>query len=392
MNSPLSYQKFVNTLVAIAIVLATFGITSVAAASSCGATYTVQRGDYLTMIARACGVSYSDLLKANPGITNPSLMYPGQVLNIPVRIQFSIGGTSAIVQGHLAANSKQYYLLNAGAGQTLEVTLSGAPGLTLAIFGVDGSTVQSATSNLTFRGVLPRSQDYRIVLASGGSATDYGLSVAIPERIRFAPGTSSDTLTGTVPTNLSQFFILNAAKGQTLNVTATPDDKLQLIIYGVDGSVLRSGMGQGASFSGVLPGTQDYILVLKSANQAQAFTLKVSIPGSVPTPVTSTSSYTVQSGDTLFLIAVRFKVSINSLLRANPQITNMNVIPVGMIVNLPGATVTLSNGKIVYIAKSGDFMNAIARKFNTTLSALIGANTQISNQNFIFAGYRINIP
>jgi peptidoglycan endopeptidase LytE len=176
-----------------------------------------------------------------------------------------------------------------------------------------------------------------------------------------------------------------------LKVTATPDDKLQLIIYGFDGSVLRSGMGQGASFSGVLPSTQDYFLVLRSTNQVQSFTLVVSIPSGTTAPVTGTNSYTVQSGDTLLSIAMRFHTSVNALLRANPDITNKNVIPVGQVIYLPGATLTLSNGKIIYIANTGDSLLAIARQFNVTLTALISVNPQISNPNLIYTGQRINI-
>jgi LysM repeat protein len=448
MKNLLSYLNFTRIFFAGIILIGTLGLTSaVAAQSSCGATYTVQPGDYLTKIARNCGVSYSDLLKANPTITNPSLIFAGrvlnipsgsipvmgsqpgvytvqkgdtlfsigqrfnlrvadlreanqnigsaifvgQVLNIPARIQFATGGTSAIFQGQLGVNSKQVYLLNAGAGQTLEVTLSAPSGLTLTILGADGSTILSTSSNPTFRGSLPKTQDYILVLASGGSAVDYGMTVDVPLPIRFATGGTSATITGTVLANISQFFILWAGKGQTLNVTATPDDKLQLIIYGVDGSVLRSGMGQGASFSGVLPSSQAYILVLRSGNQAQAFTLNVNIPAGSPIPVTGSSSYTVQRGDTLLSIAVRFQTTVNVLLRANPEITNRNVISVGQVIYLPGATLTLSNGQTVYIAKSGDSLGAIARKFNTTLSDLISANPQISNPNLIFTGQRINI-
>ena len=92
-------------IVAGAVLLGNLGLTSaVAAQSSCGATYTVRRGDYLAKIARTCGVSYSDLLQANPWITNPSRIYAGQVLNIPsgespLRIRFASGGTSATLTG-----------------------------------------------------------------------------------------------------------------------------------------------------------------------------------------------------------------------------------------------------------------------------------------------------
>ncbi len=46
-------------------------------------TYVVQRGDTLSGIARQFGVSLSDLEEANPQITDPNRISPGQVINIP---------------------------------------------------------------------------------------------------------------------------------------------------------------------------------------------------------------------------------------------------------------------------------------------------------------------
>ena len=393
MKTLVKVKNMMRLLVAMGLLMVVLGATfAVSAQSSCGSTYVVQSGDYLTKIARTCGVSYSDLLKANPAFTHPSLIYKGQVLHIPARIQFASGATAANVQGHVAANGQMVYLLNAGAGQTLEMSLTAPASLSLAIYGADGSTVKSTSDSLFFRGVLPKSQDYRLVISAGSSASDFSMSVVIPARIRFATGATSTTLTGTIPANLSQYFILRAAKGQTLNVSATPDDELQLILYGVDGSVLKSGMGGGASFSGALPSTQDYILALRAVNAGQAYTLKVSVPEVLPIPVTGSGSYTVQKGDTLYSIAVAHKTTVAVLLRANPEITNRNVIAVGQVIYLPGATLTLSNGQVVYIVRSGDYMNAIAAKFNTTLSALLNANPQISRPNLIYTGQRINIP
>lgn len=448
MKKLLTYRNFLSLFIASAALLTTLGLTfAVTAQTNCGATYTVQPGDYLMKIARTCGVTYEALIAANPIITNPSRINPGQVinipssstpvmssqpglytvksgdtlfsigqhfnlsvaelreanptignsisigqaLNIPARIWFATDETSAIVQGQVAADSKNDYLLAATAGQTLEVNLGAATGLTLAIYGADGSAILSASSNLTFRGVLPKTQDYIVVVGSGSSTVSYSMSLDIPLRIHFATDGTSATLTGMVPSSLSQFFILKAANGQTMNISATPQDQLQMSIYGVDGNVLRSGMGQGASFTGILPTTEDYILVLKSANQVVNFTLAVSIPALTPSPVTRTNSYTVQKGDTLFSIAVRFNTTVTALLRANPDIPNGNVILVGQVIYLPGATITLSNGKIVYVVRSGDTMVSIAQKFNTTLALLIGNNPQITNLNLIYPGQRINI-
>jgi spore coat assembly protein SafA len=46
-------------------------------------TYTVVAGDTLYGIAANFGVSLSSLEAANPQITNPNLIYPGDIINIP---------------------------------------------------------------------------------------------------------------------------------------------------------------------------------------------------------------------------------------------------------------------------------------------------------------------
>jgi len=48
-----------------------------------GSTYVVQWGDALGEIAVRSGVSLGDLLAVNPQIWDPSLIYPGQVINLP---------------------------------------------------------------------------------------------------------------------------------------------------------------------------------------------------------------------------------------------------------------------------------------------------------------------
>lgn len=46
--------------------------------------YTVVRGDSMWKIARRYEVGLDELISANPQIQNPSLIYPGQVLTIPL--------------------------------------------------------------------------------------------------------------------------------------------------------------------------------------------------------------------------------------------------------------------------------------------------------------------
>lgn len=53
------------------------------AAPGTSASYTVQKGDTLTSIAKKYGVTVPELLKANPSIKDPNLIKVGQVITIP---------------------------------------------------------------------------------------------------------------------------------------------------------------------------------------------------------------------------------------------------------------------------------------------------------------------
>ena len=46
-------------------------------------TYVVQAGDTLSDIAQRFGVGLQALIAANPQISNPDRIFPGQVINIP---------------------------------------------------------------------------------------------------------------------------------------------------------------------------------------------------------------------------------------------------------------------------------------------------------------------
>ena len=53
------------------------------AANTPQSSLTVQHGDTLSAIARQNGVSLAALLEANPQISNPNLIYPGDRIDIP---------------------------------------------------------------------------------------------------------------------------------------------------------------------------------------------------------------------------------------------------------------------------------------------------------------------
>lgn len=100
--------------------------------------------------------------------------------------------------------------------------------------------------------------------------------------------------------------------------------------------------------------------------------------------------YTVQPGDTLFLIAQRFGITLQQLLAANPQIVNPNLIFPGQQITIP-VPGPPPDGQ-VYVVRPGDTLFGIAQRFGVTLAQLLAANPQITNPNLIFPGQQILIP
>ena len=140
-------------------------------------------------------------------------------------------------------------------------------------------------------------------------------------------------------------------------------------------------------------------------------------------------NYTVQAGENLIDIANRFGVTLEELVRANPNLLNSGdvlIIPAasqgaggggqdqgqgipqtggaGSVVADfgPGGNASLnlhlnrganiSSGTGIYVVQSGDSLSSIARRFNTTVGELMAMNTGIPDQNLIFRGQRLLVP
>ena len=100
-------------------------------------------------------------------------------------------------------------------------------------------------------------------------------------------------------------------------------------------------------------------------------------------------SYTVQPGDTLWGIAEGSTGdgrNWRDLHGDNPQIEDPNLIFPGEVINIPAP------GPSTYTVQPGDFMYSIAVKFGITLAALEAANPQVTNPSVIFPGEVLNIP
>lgn len=59
------------------------------------------------------------------------------------------------------------------------------------------------------------------------------------------------------------------------------------------------------------------------------------VPVTPPDCPTQPTTYTVQTGDTMFTIARKFGVTLNQLIQANPQIKDPDKLTVGQVINIP---------------------------------------------------------
>jgi hypothetical protein len=135
-----------------------------------------------------------------------------------------------------------------------------------------------------------------IVLAAGlASATGAVVAGDDDQRIEFAPGTDSGSVSGTFREGEVDNFTLRAAAGQTMFVSVDPADAgASVAVFAPGGSKIAESPEPGADFSVVLPVTGDYLITVGPGRaEVTAYTLTVRIPPLAPlattTPPASTS-------------------------------------------------------------------------------------------------------
>ena len=105
----------------------------------------------------------------------------------------------------------------------------------------------------------------------------------------------------------------------------------------------------------------------------------------------SSTVYTVQSGDTLSEIAAKYGTTTSALASAN-GISNPNLIYPGQKITITGGSGSISSGSTAqyYTIQSGDTLSGISAKYGTPISTLCSWNG-ITNANLIYAGQRIRV-
>ena len=103
-----------------------------------------------------------------------------------------------------------------------------------------------------------------------------------------------------------------------------------------------------------------------------------------PPDTISSITYTVRSGDNLYNIAKKYNTSVTAILNFN-NLTNSN-LSIGQVLKIPNTT---GSTNMIYTVKSGDNLYSIAQKYNTTVDKIKQKNNLKTNTLFI--GQKLNL-
>ena len=311
--------------------------------SSAGGQYTVQAGDTLYGISRKAGVSVDQLLTVN-GLSTSSVIRPGQSLSLgtPAKQTNSTVATTVStksVSNTAKATANGYYTVKAGD----------------TLYGISRKFGMSLSQLVSANGISTSS-----VIQPG-------------QTLRVVGGESASTVVKT-----------NTASTRTSggNYIVQPGDTLCSIAR-------RSGMSLNTLLSINGLSQSSVIFPGQSLTVGQSDGRTVSA-GYTPSKTTATSTstsgtYTVQAGDTLYSIARRSGMSLNTLLSIN-GLSQSSVIRPGQTLSVSGnasqATATQvsyqsagsTSGNGTYTVKAGDTLYRIAYNHGISLTTLLSIN------------------
>ncbi len=110
-----------------------------------------------------------------------------------------------------------------------------------------------------------------------------------------------------------------------------------------------------------------------------------------PVQAASPTTYIVQRGDTLSLIARRYNTTVRAVAELN-GIVNPNLIYVSQRLLIPSAADSPPPPSTqIHIVQSGETLTRVASRYGTTISAIVAANG-LADPSLILVGQRLAIP
>ena len=127
---------------------------------------------------------------------------------------------------------------------------------------------------------------------------------------------------------------------------------------------------------------------LKKTNNLSSNTLsigqKLTLPTKITEETTKYDTYIVQKGDSLYQIANKYNITVDELKRLNNLTSNL--LSIGKQLKVPSQEEQYT----LYTVKSGDSLYQIAKKYNTTINDIKSLNNLTSN--LLNIGQELKIP
>ncbi|WP_462399484.1 LysM peptidoglycan-binding domain-containing protein [Lacticaseibacillus pantheris] len=313
-----------------------------AGAISTNVYYTVKSGDTLSAIADQYSTTVATLASLN-SISNPNLIHVGDVL----LVQRGTSSSTTTANTSSTSTTDTYYTVRSGD------TLS-------AIAASYGTTVATLTS---WNGISNANL------------------IMVGQRLLVTKGATTTTATNTNSTS--------STNGQ--NYTVKAGDTLSAIASKFGTTVNTIATLNGISNVNLIHVGQD-LVISRGTTTSTSSTSTSTVTTSNTTHTSTGVTYTVKSGDTLSAIAAKYDTTVASLAASN-GIRNANLITVGEQLTVRGGTTsTMTNNTTTttYTVKSGDTLSAIATKYGTSVSRLASLNN-ITNTNLIIVGQNLRI-
>ncbi len=354
-------------------------------------TVVVQPGDSLAVYARRYGVTGAALLSVNK-IADPNLIFPGQIITIPVIKTFVPSLTTPFFYTVLAGED-----INSIAAK-FELNVNAITRANGTSFLLPGTTYLMPAG--PHEHVVVKGEDLKTIAARYGVLVSFlltgnnlpnpdlifvGQSIFVPIVFNAQPvpitganvATPTPTATGPTPTPTKTPTPGPATATPTVTkVPAASNGFIQTTVregesfvtytyrYGVSGGLLRAVNLQIANPQLIFPGEVITIPVVASFTPSR----------------TTPFFYVVLAGDNTAIIAGKFEMTADTLIRANPGASFA-----------AGTTVLVPAGPRIYTVKEGDELKTIAPKYGVTVEFLLTGNN-LPNPDRIFVGQQIFIP
>jgi LysM repeat protein len=384
-------MRTIKVFVAVVALFVTAAFTTTASAKEQTSQYTVAPGDNLSRLANRFDTSVAGILKDNPKIANPNLIYPGENLTIPgkpveetmvsLSPQSGAPGASVQVVGEgLPANTSVKVELGLQGGQLSKV----------ASLGTD------ANGTLSTQVAIPRSAttgEKWVVLVDASSGTQDIQGTSLP----FTVTNSSET------------------HGQT-NYIVKPGDYLTRIAarYGVSLAAILKANPEITNPNLIYPGEalvipgggklEPTVVIYQSSDHPET-RIEVSVAGF---PANSLVGISLgKLGSPLAQVAAsqtdpQGSLNIQVSLPKEANLEN-NETYIAVVNTLSGSQVEAISNQYtapessethagLYLVKPGDNLSAIANHLGTSVAAILKDNPKINNPRWIYPGEQLLIP